>query len=121
MKDPADRRTLSSLGDRIKRARTKTEADGQPQAGAASSPLLGMAWRLAVELVTAPAVCGYIGWVLDQWLGSKPWFFLGFLLLGLITGGVLAYRSMQEMIRHGERMAGDGQAGGPPSPGAERE
>ncbi|MCW5753012.1 MAG: AtpZ/AtpI family protein [Alphaproteobacteria bacterium] len=102
--DPAERRSLQSLDERIRRARGSAAGEGPPQGAPSSSALLGMAWRLAVELVVAPAVCGYVGWLLDYWLGTRPWLFVLFLLLGLVTGGVLAYRAMQEMIRRGELM-----------------
>lgn len=104
MEDPAERRSLKSLAERIRRARGTAAGESPPQVGRTSSALLGMAWRLAVELVVAPAVCGYVGWLLDYWLGTRPWLFVVFLLLGLVTGGVLAYRAMQEMIRRGELM-----------------
>lgn len=49
---------------------------------------LAQGFRFAVEIVAAAAVGGAIGWKLDQWLGTKPWFLLVFLLLGLAAGFV---------------------------------
>ena len=42
--------------------------------------------RYAVEIVAGVVVGGFIGWQLDRWLGTKPWLFLLFLLLGLAAG-----------------------------------
>lgn len=51
------------------------------QSGAA-----GKAWRLSVEMVSALAVCGGFGWLLDKWLDTKPWWMLVFLLIGGVVG-----------------------------------
>jgi F0F1-type ATP synthase assembly protein I len=47
------------------------------------------------ELVAATLTWGAIGWLLDRWLGTEPWFLsIGF-LLGWATGFYLVYlRSM---------------------------
>ncbi len=42
--------------------------------------------RMASELVGAVLVGGLIGYFLDQWLGTWPWLFLVFFLLGFAAG-----------------------------------
>ena len=46
----------------------------------------GTAMRIGTELVSAVAVGGGIGFLIDTWLGTKPWFLIGFLLLGNAAG-----------------------------------
>ena len=46
----------------------------------------GRAWRLSVEIVAAMALCGWFGWLLDKWLGTKPWLLLVFLFIGAGVG-----------------------------------
>ena len=63
----------------------------------------GMAYgmRMAAELVAAVIVGGLIGYGLDYWLGSKPWLFLLFFVLGFAAGVlnvVRAYERMQKEI-----------------------
>ena len=63
----------------------------------------GMAYgmRMAAELVGAVIVGGAIGWGLDKWLGSTPWLFLLFFVLGFAAGVlnvVRAYERMQKDI-----------------------
>jgi ATP synthase protein I len=71
----------------------------------------GMAYgmRMAAELVGAVIVGGAIGWGLDRWLGSTPWLFLLFFVLGFAAGVlnvVRAYEGMQKeiMARTGGRI-----------------
>lgn len=37
-------------------------------------------------LISALLVCGGLGYALDYWLGTSPWFLTGGLLLGIVVG-----------------------------------
>ncbi len=50
--------------------------------------------RISTELIVAVAVGGGIGFLIDSWLETKPWFLLGFLLLGNAAGLWNIYRLM---------------------------
>lgn len=71
---------------KAREARRPADQRGTPTSG------LGPAMRLAVELVAAVAVSSAIGWVLDGWLGTRPWLMIVFLVLGFAAGGLNAYR-----------------------------
>ena len=47
---------------------------------------LGSAFKLGTELVAAVAVGTIIGFILDNWFGTKPWFIIIFFFLGVIAG-----------------------------------
>jgi ATP synthase protein I len=47
---------------------------------------LGAVSSIGISMVLAIAICVYLGLKLDEWLGTKPWFFFIFLLLGIIAG-----------------------------------
>lgn len=96
----AFQRRVDGLGDRLDRA--KAAHDPGPQGGDALRGR-GMAYglRMSSELVAAILVGGLIGYGLDRWLGTTPWLFLVFFMLGF-AAGILnllrAYRQMQGEI-----------------------
>ena len=61
----------------------------------------GMAYgmRMAAELVAAVIVGGIIGWGLDWLLGTKPWLFLVFFVLGFAAGILNVVRAYERMQR----------------------
>lgn len=56
------------------------------------SSALGIAFRVTVEVVSALAVGLGIGWLLDRWLGTRPWLMIVFLVLGGAAGILNVYR-----------------------------
>jgi ATP synthase protein I len=127
MSDPADERgpgrgemspeeraafkaRVSDLDGKLGKVRAERQAGRDADQGSGASGR-GMAYgmRMAAELVSAIIVGGLIGYALDWWLGTKPWLFLLFFVLGF-AGGVLnvlrAYERMQKdyMDRTGGRI-----------------
>ena len=49
---------------------------------------MGSAFRLGTELVASVVVGTIIGFILDNWFGTKPWFIIIFFFLG-VTAGIL--------------------------------
>ena len=47
---------------------------------------MGSAFRLGTELVAAVAVGTIIGFILDNWFDTKPWFIITFFFMGVIAG-----------------------------------
>jgi ATP synthase protein I len=85
--------SLDDLDARLRKARAEAdEAAGrkpQPESGTSG---LGVALRIGVELVGALIVgCG-VGLLLDYWLGTSPWLFLVFFVLGAAAGFLNVYR-----------------------------
>lgn len=52
-------------------------------------------WAISVELLTATAVWGAIGWFADRWLGSTPWLFAAGVLVGFGLGTYLVYKHFE--------------------------
>ena len=60
---------------------------------------MGSAFRLGTELVAAVVVGTIIGFILDNWFGTKPWFIITFFFIGVIAGMLNVIKvanSMQE-------------------------
>ncbi len=86
---PRDTPSLGELGGRISKARRDAgleKSAAEQDADAAVGAGLGAAWRISIEIVVALVVCTAIGWALDYWFGTKPWFMLVFLFLGGAAG-----------------------------------
>jgi ATP synthase protein I len=66
---------------------------------------------LGIEMGVTLAIGLLIGWYLDRWLGTKPWFTIIFAIFGIIAG----FRNIIRLARKdwdaeysGEREDGDG-------------
>ena len=84
--------------DRLRQARAKQRLDPDPaKAGDAGLPTgpWGIGFRAGVEVVAALVVGAGMGFGLDRWLGTFPWLFLVFFLLGGAAGVLNVYRLFQ--------------------------
>ena len=108
----ADERKPTSLEDldaRVTAARAahkQQSGDGNTVPGG-KPPMtgFGLAMRIGTELVAAVAVGVGMGYVLDLWLGTKPWLMVLFFFLGSAAGMLNVYRATASMGR------GDGSGG----------
>ncbi len=57
----------------------------------------GEAFKLSTELVAAVAVGTIIGFILDDWFGTKPWLILIFFFVGVIAGIMNVIKSAKKM------------------------
>ena len=62
-------------------------------------PGLGLAFRTGIELVSALAVGVGIGFLLDKWLDTTPWFLVVFFFLGAAAGILNVYRAASDIGR----------------------
>ena len=62
-----------------------------------SSPNIGVAFKLSTEMVAAVVVGTIIGFILDNWFGTKPWLILIFFFVGVVAGILNVIRSAKNM------------------------
>jgi ATP synthase protein I len=100
--DP-DRRgpTLEDLGARIRRARSARDPGPGSGRGGADLSGMGLVLRIGIEMVSAVAVGTGIGWLLDLWLGTKPWLMIPFFFLGSAAGIINVFRATGRMAQPG--------------------
>ena len=94
MVDKNDRDALNALDSRLKNARDHVQ-DPLNQPGAEKAEkggVLGLAFRVSVEIVSAVAIGVGIGWLLDGWLETTPWLMVVFVVLGFAAGILNVYR-----------------------------
>jgi len=73
-------------GKKTEKTYAKTESSGFSQA-----------FRIGTDMVSAVLVGTAIGWFLDNWLETKPWFLIIFIFLGGAAGILNVYRSAMQM------------------------
>ena len=81
----AFRKRAETLGKRLDEVRAR-QVEPSVEESRARGSAMGQAFKIAVELVAGVVVGGGIGWYLDAWLGTKPWLFIVFLMLGFAAG-----------------------------------
>jgi len=58
---------------------------------------IGIAFKMSTELVAAVLVGTIIGFILDNWFGTKPWLILIFFFVGVIAGILNVIKSAKNM------------------------
>ena len=87
---------LQDLESKISESRKKR----QPvQENRGNASMLGLAWRLTIEMLAGIGVGGYLGWWIDGVFGTKPIFMLVLLILGMAAGLLNSVRTVAEMRR----------------------
>ncbi|MFC4169430.1 AtpZ/AtpI family protein [Teichococcus aestuarii] len=86
------------FNERLKQARQRQglEKGADKAGGEGSNALPGGAlqigMRAGVEVVSALIAGAGLGWLLDRWLGSFPWLFMVFFVVGGVAGVMNVYR-----------------------------
>ena len=62
-----------------------------------SSSNLGIAFKMSTEMVAAVVVGTIIGFILDNWFGTKPWLILIFFFVGVAAGILNVVKSAKNM------------------------
>lgn len=104
------RERLAKLGGRLdeKLGHRRDDAD-TGQRGSA----MGVAFRIATELIAGVLVGAFIGWQLDTWLGTAPVLLLIFFMLGAAAGILNVIRTARKMQPDASRPGGERQGSEP--------
>ena len=88
---------LDTLEKKLSAARQRHQPDDKQ--GRANANMLGLAWRLTIEMLAGIGVGGFIGWWIDKVLGTEPIFMLLLLVLGMGAGLMNSVRTVADMRR----------------------
>ena len=85
---------LAALDAKLREhAKIQRQKNPEPADAGKRGTAIGMAFRLSTELVAGLIAGGLVGWLLDQWLGTKPWLLLIFFFLGTAAGILNVFRT----------------------------
>jgi len=60
---------------------------------------IGALSTVGLSFVLAIVLGAWFGYLLDTWLGTKPWLFLLFFILGFVGGVLNVYRTASKFIK----------------------
>ena len=86
------------LKTRLKIAKSQFKKKNPPEKNNEKSSF-GKAFQLSTELVSAVLVATIIGFILDNWFGTKPWLIIIFFFIGVTAGIINVIRSAKKMQR----------------------
>lgn len=95
MEDKPGQSELDQLENRLEKVREAQEKEKPRHTG--SGKAMSVAFRIIAELVIGILVGTAIGWFLDDWLGTAPWFLIAFFILGFVAGLINVSRAAGEM------------------------
>jgi ATP synthase protein I len=83
----------SDIGAKIETAKNRHGAPLHRDSSQGNAMAKGL--KISAELIGGVVVGGGIGWLLDRWLGTVPWLFILFFLLGSAAGILNIVRQAQ--------------------------
>ncbi len=96
---PEQREAFRERSDAIGKRLDEVKARHVPLQAAdarARSEAFARAFRFVAELLVGVGAGGFIGWVLDRWLGTAPWLLVLFVALGFAAGMMNVIRAAQK-------------------------
>ena len=91
-------RNLKEISTRLKIAKKKIEKVKETNKGS-NAASLGKALKISTELVAAVVVGSTIGFLLDNWFGTKPLLIICFFFIGVAAGMLNVFKSAKKMNR----------------------
>ena len=92
-------KNLKDLSTRLEIAKKNINKDAliNKSRNAAS---LGKALKISTELVAAVVVGTTLGFILDNWFGTKPWLTISFFFIGVAAGILNVIKSAKNMHKN---------------------
>ena len=87
---------LKDISTRLEIAKKKIKKNQIRKRGSDAASL-GKALKISTELVAAVVVGTTLGFILDNWFGTKPWLILIFFFVGVFAGISNVIRSAKNM------------------------
>ena len=88
---------LEDIKTRLKIAKSKLQNQNSEKNNKKKGVFIGNAFKLGSELVAAVAVGTIIGFILDNWFGTKPILIIVFFIFGAAAGIMNVFKAAKRM------------------------
>ena len=95
-------KNLKEITTRLEIAKKNLKRDNLKNNGS-NVTSLGKALKISTELVAAVVVGSTLGFILDSWLGTKPWLIIIFFFIGVAAGILNVIKSAKKMHNNLEK------------------
>ena len=89
-------KNIKEISARLKIAKKNIRVNEQKEVGS-NAASLGKALKISTELVAAVVAGSTIGFLLDNWFGTKPLLIICFFFMGVAAGILNVFRSAKKM------------------------
>jgi len=90
---------LKDISTRLKIAKKNIKKVNKENEGS-NAASFGKALKISTELVAAVIVGATIGFILDNWFGTKPLLIICFFIVGVVSGIINVIRSAKKMQKN---------------------
>ena len=90
---------LKEISTRLEIAKKKIAKNADEKAGS-NVTYIGKALKISTELVAAVFVGTILGFILDNWFGTKPWLKICFFIMCLAAGISNVFKSAKKMHKN---------------------
>jgi len=89
-------KNLKEISTRLEIAKKKIKKK-QIKNNGSNVASLGKALKISTELVAAVVVGTTLGFILDNWLDTRPWLTISFFIMGVVAGILNVIKSAKKM------------------------
>ena len=95
-------KNLKEIDVRLKIAKKRIN-DNKRKNNQSRSSVVGNAFKISTELVSTVVVASIIGFILDSWFDTKPWFIIVFFVIGITAGIMNVVKSAKKMQKNNNK------------------
>ena len=92
-------KNLKEISTRLEIAKNKIKKK-QIKNNSSNAASIGKALKISTELVAAVVVGTTLGFILDNWLDTKPWLTISFFFMGVAAGILNVIKSAKNMHKN---------------------
>ena len=92
-------KNIKEISTRLEIAKNKIKKK-QIKNNSSNAASIGKALKISTELVAAVVVGTTLGFILDNWLDTRPWLTISFFIIGVVAGILNVIKSAKNMHKN---------------------